>query len=100
MDRFGVLVFHDQHLDDEQQIAFSRQLGKLEEATGDIMSEKERRLSMELIDVGYLVWVICCGTLTVLLRMCQPSIHCYLPARSQVLAATQNLRTCVLHTMH
>ena len=36
MDRFGVLVFHDQHLDDEQQIAFSRQLGPLEEATGDI----------------------------------------------------------------
>ena len=29
MDRFGVLVFHDQHLDDEQQIAFSRQLGQL-----------------------------------------------------------------------
>ena len=54
MDRFGVLVFHDQHLDDEQQIAFSRQLGKLEEATGDIMSEKERRLSMELNDISNL----------------------------------------------
>ena len=54
MDRFGVLVFHDQHLDDEQQIALSRQLGKLEEATGDIMSEKERRLSMELNDISNL----------------------------------------------
>ena len=54
MDRFGVLVFHDQHLDDEQQIAFSRQLGPLEEATGDIMSENDRRLSMDLNDISNL----------------------------------------------
>lgn len=54
MDHFGVLVFHDQHLDDEQQIAFSRQLGQLEEATGDIMSEKDRRLSMALNDISNL----------------------------------------------
>ena len=54
MDRFGVLVFHDQHFDDEQQISFSRQLGMLEEATGDIMSEKDRRLSMDLNDISNL----------------------------------------------
>jgi len=54
MDRFGVLVFHDQHLDDEQQISFSRQLGALEQATGDIMSEQDRRLSMELNDISNL----------------------------------------------
>lgn len=54
MDQFGVLVFHDQHLDDEQQISFSRQLGALEQATGDIMSEKDRRLSMELNDISNL----------------------------------------------
>jgi alpha-ketoglutarate-dependent 2,4-dichlorophenoxyacetate dioxygenase len=54
MDRFGVLVFHDQHLDDEQQISFSRQLGMLEEASGDIMSEKDRRLSMDLNDISNL----------------------------------------------
>ena len=54
MDRFGVLVFHDQHLDDEQQISFSRQLGMLEEATGDIMSKKDRRLGMELNDISNL----------------------------------------------
>ena len=30
MDRFGVLVFHDQLLEDEQQISFSRQLGMLD----------------------------------------------------------------------
>ena len=50
----GVLVFHDQHLEDEQQLAFSRQLGLLEQATGDIMAEKERRLSMELNDISNL----------------------------------------------
>lgn len=54
MDSFGVLVFHDQHFEDEQQIAFSRQLGMLEEATGDIMSEKDRRLSMDLNDISNL----------------------------------------------
>jgi len=52
MDRFGVLVFHDQHLEDEQQVAFSRQLGLLEEATGDIESGKDRRLSMALNDIS------------------------------------------------
>jgi alpha-ketoglutarate-dependent 2,4-dichlorophenoxyacetate dioxygenase len=54
MDRFGVLVFHDQRLEDEQQIAFSRQLGLLEEATGDIMAEKDRRLGMALNDISNL----------------------------------------------
>lgn len=52
MDRFGVLVFHDQHLEDEQQIEFSSQLGPLEQATGDIMAEKDRRLSMDLNDIS------------------------------------------------
>ena len=47
-----MLVFHDQHLKDEQQVAFSRQLGLLEEATGDIESGKDRRLSMELNDIS------------------------------------------------
>ena len=54
MDRFGVLIFHEQHLEDEQQIAFSRQLGLLEEATGDIMSENDRRLGMALNDISNL----------------------------------------------
>ena len=30
MDRYGVLVFHDQPLTDEQQLAFSRNFGELE----------------------------------------------------------------------
>ncbi len=53
MDRFGVLVFHDQHLDDAQQIAFSRHFGPLEQATGDI-NQTDRRLSMEINDISNL----------------------------------------------
>ena len=54
MDRFGVLVFHDQQLSDEQQLAFSRQLGPLETATGDIAAPEERRLSMDVNDISNL----------------------------------------------
>ena len=55
MDRFGVLVFHDQPIDDEQQLAFSRSLGPLEQATGDIVSAPEqRRLSLDLNDISNL----------------------------------------------
>jgi len=55
MDRFGVLVFHDQEIDVDQQVAFSRSLGPLEQATGDIVSApEERRLSMDLNDISNL----------------------------------------------
>ncbi len=54
MDRYGVLVFRDQQLVDEQQIAFSRQLGPLEAATGDIHDPRERRLGMDLNDISNL----------------------------------------------
>ena len=54
MDRYGVLVFHDQQLSDEQQIAFSRQLGALEQATGDIIDAHDRRLDMDLNDISNL----------------------------------------------
>ena len=54
MDRFGVLVFRDQRLDDERQLAFSRQLGPLEQATGDIMPPDQRRMSMDLNDISNL----------------------------------------------
>lgn len=45
MDRYGVLVFHDQHFTDETQLAFSRNFGELETASGDINWGKERRLA-------------------------------------------------------
>ena len=54
MDRFGVLVFHDQKLDDESQLAFSRQLGPLETATGDIAAPEDRRISMDVNDISNL----------------------------------------------
>jgi alpha-ketoglutarate-dependent 2,4-dichlorophenoxyacetate dioxygenase len=54
MDRFGVLVFHDQPIDDEQQLVFSRALGPLEQATGDIAAPQDRRVSMDLNDISNL----------------------------------------------
>jgi len=54
MDRFGVLVFHDQPIDDAQQLAFSRNFGNLETATGDIAQGEQRRLSMEVNDISNL----------------------------------------------
>ena len=54
MDRYAVLVFHDQKLDDAQQVAFSRHFGPLEQATGDIQQGEQRRLSMEVNDISNL----------------------------------------------
>ena len=54
MDRFAVLVFHDQPVDDAQQLAFSRALGPLEQATGDIAAPEDRRVSMDLNDISNL----------------------------------------------
>lgn len=54
MDQYGVLVFHDQRLDDAQQLAFSRNFGALEQATGDIAQGTERRLSMDVNDISNL----------------------------------------------
>ena len=54
MDEFGVLVFHDQPIDDDQQLVFSRSLGPLEQATGDIAAPQDRRMSMDLNDISNL----------------------------------------------
>jgi alpha-ketoglutarate-dependent 2,4-dichlorophenoxyacetate dioxygenase len=54
MDRFGVLVFHDQPINDDQQLVFSRTLGPLEQATGDIAAPQDRRMSMDLNDISNL----------------------------------------------
>src|SRR6266853_39157 len=51
MDRFAILVFHDQRIDDEQQLAFTRNFGPLEMATGDF-EQKNRRLSMAVNDIS------------------------------------------------
>jgi alpha-ketoglutarate-dependent 2,4-dichlorophenoxyacetate dioxygenase len=54
MDQYGVLVFHGQELDDERQLAFSRNFGQIELATGDIAQGAERRLGMEVNDISNL----------------------------------------------
>jgi alpha-ketoglutarate-dependent 2,4-dichlorophenoxyacetate dioxygenase len=55
MDRFAVLVFHDQHFDDDTQLAFSRNFGALEVSSGGEMSKPEdRRLKLEMADISNL----------------------------------------------
>jgi alpha-ketoglutarate-dependent 2,4-dichlorophenoxyacetate dioxygenase len=55
MDEYAVLVFHDQHIDDAQHLAFSRSLGELEEAVGTSLREPdEYRLPTTFADVSNL----------------------------------------------
>jgi alpha-ketoglutarate-dependent 2,4-dichlorophenoxyacetate dioxygenase len=55
MDRYAVLVFHDQPLSDEQQVAFSRNFGAIELAVnGNVTRPEDRRLGVELADISNL----------------------------------------------
>jgi alpha-ketoglutarate-dependent 2,4-dichlorophenoxyacetate dioxygenase len=55
MDKYAVLVFHDQPVTDDQQIAFSNNFGRIEPAVGsNITKPEERRLRVELADVSNL----------------------------------------------
>ena len=55
MDRWGVLVFHDQRFDDETQLAFSRNFGALEISSGAELSKPEdNRLRPEMADISNL----------------------------------------------
>jgi alpha-ketoglutarate-dependent 2,4-dichlorophenoxyacetate dioxygenase len=55
MDRYAVLVFHDQNITDQQQLAFSRNFGEIERAVGGhIMKDNERRLSFDMADISNL----------------------------------------------
>ena len=55
MDKYAVLVFHDQPVTDDQQIAFSKNFGEIEAAVGsNITKPEERRLRVELADVSNL----------------------------------------------
>src|SRR2546427_11398160 len=55
MDRYAVLVFRDQRITDEQQMAFSRNFGALEDARGgNITKPEDRRLQTGMNDVSNL----------------------------------------------
>src|SRR3989475_6108989 len=55
MDRYAVLVFHDQKITDEQQMAFSRSFGALEDARGGTITKPEdKRLQTGMNDVSNL----------------------------------------------
>ncbi len=55
MDRFAVLVFHDQNITDEQQIAFSRNFGEIENSAGGTVTKPhEKRLDSLMNDVSNL----------------------------------------------
>ena len=55
MDRYAMLVFHDQRLTDEQQIAFSVNFGALENtAGGNVTRPEQKRLSPRMADVSNL----------------------------------------------
>ncbi|MBM3559681.1 MAG: TauD/TfdA family dioxygenase, partial [Alphaproteobacteria bacterium] len=53
-DRYSVLVFGDQHLSDEEQIAFSRNFGPLEITIQAIRKDAKLRVRPELADVSNL----------------------------------------------
>jgi alpha-ketoglutarate-dependent 2,4-dichlorophenoxyacetate dioxygenase len=55
MDRYAVLVYHDQRFTDEQQKAFSVNFGPLEQtAGGNVTKDADRRLDPEMADVSNL----------------------------------------------
>ena len=55
MDRHAVLVFRDQPLSDEQQVAFSRHFGEIELAVAsNVTRPEDRRLAVELADISNL----------------------------------------------
>src|SRR5882672_3181681 len=54
MDKFAVLVFGDQKIDDAWQLAFSRNFGVLEIANSDVRRDEDRRLAPEVADVSNL----------------------------------------------
>ena len=55
MDRYAVLVFRDQTISDEQQMAFSRNFGSLEDARGGTITKPEnKRLQVGMNDVSNL----------------------------------------------
>jgi alpha-ketoglutarate-dependent 2,4-dichlorophenoxyacetate dioxygenase len=53
-DKYAVLVFHDQDITDEQQIAFSRLLGPLETTVRALRKDHAARLNLHVSDISNL----------------------------------------------
>ena len=55
MDRYAVLVFHDQNITDDQQMEFTQNFGEIENAKGgNITKDNEYRLKKGMVDVSNL----------------------------------------------
>jgi alpha-ketoglutarate-dependent 2,4-dichlorophenoxyacetate dioxygenase len=54
MDRYAVLVFHDQPITDEQQLAFSANFGTLQQDSNSLMKREDLRLHPAFADVSNL----------------------------------------------
>jgi alpha-ketoglutarate-dependent 2,4-dichlorophenoxyacetate dioxygenase len=54
MDKFAVLVFHDQQLTDSQQMEFSRNFGELQVSITDVTKRGDRRLPIGMQDISNL----------------------------------------------
>jgi alpha-ketoglutarate-dependent 2,4-dichlorophenoxyacetate dioxygenase len=54
MDRYAVLVFRDQNITDEQQIAFTRNFGEIENSYGGSIAQPNKRLNPLMNDVSNL----------------------------------------------
>jgi alpha-ketoglutarate-dependent 2,4-dichlorophenoxyacetate dioxygenase len=55
MDEYAVLVFHDQHITGEQQLAFTRSLGEIERAIGtSLRAPEDHRMPTTFADVSNL----------------------------------------------
>ena len=53
MDRYAVLIFHDQNITDDQQMAFTQNFGDIENAKGgNITKDHEYRLKKGMVDVS------------------------------------------------
>ncbi|WP_043339139.1 TauD/TfdA dioxygenase family protein [Belnapia moabensis] len=52
MDRYAVLVFRDQQLDDDQQMAFGAALGPLEQTRGVVDVHKQRLKHQQMADIS------------------------------------------------
>jgi alpha-ketoglutarate-dependent 2,4-dichlorophenoxyacetate dioxygenase len=52
MDRYAVLVFPDQQIDDDQQMAFGQALGPLEQTRGVVDAHKQRLKHQQMADIS------------------------------------------------